>query len=107
MSSFTFKKEKDPENHYDVTDLTMSVGTEDLYDVLDAFEKFLRGAGFIINGRIDLVDDELEQLEAARNEEYFNFKDALEMITESDNAQTRDSLQGMAQAALYQVKEEC
>ena len=34
MSFFTFKKEKDPENDFDVTALTMNVATEDLYDLL-------------------------------------------------------------------------
>lgn len=101
MNFFTFKKEKDPENDFDVTDLTMNVATEDLYDLLGSFENFLKGAGFIISGRLDLIDDEFEESENIRIRDEFNrLYDALAQIAEADNAQTRDSLIGLAQAGL-------
>lgn len=33
---------------------------EDLHQVLEAFEHFLRGSTFVFNGRVDIVDDDVD-----------------------------------------------
>ena len=58
MKNYEFKKYKDPDNKFSITEVTMEVDTECLTDLLESFEDFLRGCGFRINGHLDVVDDD-------------------------------------------------
>jgi len=56
---FTFIKtdsDNTPDEYKNGT-LTMTTDTEDLSDVVQSFEQFLRGCGFFMDGRLDFVDD--------------------------------------------------
>lgn len=50
-----FKKIKDPENHFDVSDLTMEVDAVVLTEIIDEFANFLKGCGYIFDG-LEIVD---------------------------------------------------
>ena len=40
--------------------ITLEVTEDSLTNVVEAFERFLRGAGFVFDGHLDIVDDDLE-----------------------------------------------
>lgn len=61
MAKFIFKKLKDETNRFDTTDVTFEIEADSMGDVIEAFEEFLVGSGFIIDRvkqSIDLVDNE-------------------------------------------------
>lgn len=60
MSKFVFIKNKDSNNEFDTSTVKMESDTEVLGDILEDFENFLRGCGYIINGTIDVVPNENE-----------------------------------------------
>jgi hypothetical protein len=61
MAKFIFKKIKDETNRFDTVDVTFEIEADSMNDVIEAFEEFLVGSGFIIDRvkqSIDLVDNE-------------------------------------------------
>lgn len=46
MPTYKFKKEKDPTNPYDDTDVFIKCETEDLTQLIEAFEDFIGACGF-------------------------------------------------------------
>ena len=70
MSRFNFKyvsesyssEEKwEPQKEEDV--VTHSFSTEDLYEVVQRMEQFLKGAGFVFSGTLEIVPSEAENSE--------------------------------------------
>ena len=60
MSKFTFIKEPDPDNWIEDGDgkLTVEINALELDRILEEFTYFLRGAGFFVDGHLELVYDE-------------------------------------------------
>lgn len=62
MSNYTFKKEKDLSNKFDLTTVTISLeGAEFLGDIVTAFKEFLLACGYAesnIDDYIKLEDEE-------------------------------------------------
>ena len=56
MHSFTYTP--DPTNEYDHRSITVQTQTLDLVKVVESFEDYLRGAGFVFNGHLEIIDDE-------------------------------------------------
>ena len=56
MSRFTFKYESD----WDNTTVKMVADADSLNDALGVFESFLRGAGYVVDGVLDVVPEEDE-----------------------------------------------
>ena len=54
----SIKKSKDPENDFDNYDLEMIINDVDLYEILENFENFLRGCGFVFDGRLIIEEPE-------------------------------------------------
>ena len=57
---FTFIKtdsDNTPDKYRDGT-LTMITDAEDLSDIVQSFEQFLRGCGFVLDGHLDIMEDE-------------------------------------------------
>jgi len=57
MNKFTFTKTKDPENKFDISNVTMEIEAENLRDILEHFEDFLKACGFHIKGYIGVKDE--------------------------------------------------
>lgn len=51
---FFSKSENTTSNH----EITLSFKGEYLYEIIENFEQFLRGCGFVFDGRLDIVPDE-------------------------------------------------
>jgi hypothetical protein len=62
MSKFTFicQEESMPFVHSIQSKKTVEFNAETLNDIMNEFEMFLRGAGFHLNGQLDIVEDECE-----------------------------------------------
>lgn len=58
MPKYIFKKLKDESNKFDTATVEITVETEDLGEVLQAFEEFLKGSGFHFKGSVDISDEE-------------------------------------------------
>jgi hypothetical protein len=59
MTKYKFIKYKDPDNSFDDTNVAVEVEADTLDNILQAFEDFLRGAGFgLTNQTIEAVKDE-------------------------------------------------
>ena len=57
-AKFTFDYTWRDENGEVVSRTRHTTAEETIGEVLDAFELFLRGAGFVFNGKLDFVDEE-------------------------------------------------
>lgn len=58
MSKYTFTCEYvDMTGQPDGSKITLEVQEESLTNVVEAFERFLKGAGFVFDGYLDIVDD--------------------------------------------------
>jgi len=54
----TFTKTKDPTNKFDHIDASITTGSEDIHNVINAFETYLYAAGFRFGGRhLELVPE--------------------------------------------------
>lgn len=65
----TFTKTCDSESYFDstkvsidYTEVTVKTSAEQLTDIISAFEDYLRGCGFHFDGRLELVDDDTDDL---------------------------------------------
>jgi hypothetical protein len=58
MARYTFIKEKDFKNVFDSTKVTVEIDCVSLNEVLEAFEDFLKGSGFILKGKVEIIEDE-------------------------------------------------
>ena len=58
MPKYIFKKLKDENNDFDTTTVELTVESENLGDVVEAFEEFLRGSGFHPRGSLDFIEDD-------------------------------------------------
>lgn len=69
MSKFTFIKEPDPDNWIEDGDgkLTVEINALELDRILEEFTYFLRGAGFFVDGHLEVVYD--EELIAVKDDE--------------------------------------
>lgn len=67
-----FKKTPDPENTFDNSEVTVRMvhGSESLSNVIEEFENFLRGVGFVFKGNLQIVEEEV--YEAVRPDEQEN-----------------------------------
>ena len=45
---------------------------EHIYDVVEQFEMFLRGAGYVFNGTLDFIDDNLQD-DVGHSPAYYDF----------------------------------
>ena len=50
MTTYIFKKERDPENEYDIAEITMKLQAETLPEVIEEFGRFLIACGFSAEG---------------------------------------------------------
>lgn len=50
MPIIKLKKEKDPNNEFDLTEVTMTIEADDLNDICESFRRFLLACGFIQQG---------------------------------------------------------
>ena len=56
---YVFKKIKDENNVFDISDVEITVHDEaNLSDLLEQFERFLQASGFGFEGSIDIVEEE-------------------------------------------------
>ena len=59
MKKYTFQSERDTQNKFDCTNIILTVESDSLEEILQAFEAFLRANTFVLNGvHLDLVEDE-------------------------------------------------
>ena len=58
MITFTQKNEEFNWSDSPNEQITMSTEAEELPKVLEAFERFLRGAGYCFDGHLEILDDE-------------------------------------------------
>ena len=56
-----FIKEPDPDNGYDHTTVIMETTEISLQEILEDFASFLRGCGFVIDGRLEVYNAEEER----------------------------------------------
>lgn len=56
--TYRFIKQRDPANKFDVSVIEHSVDAVSIPDLLEAFEAFLKGCGFVFDGHIDIVEEE-------------------------------------------------
>lgn len=61
MPKFTFICEHEDLNGNDNSRITFELEKDSLFDVVEEFERFLRGSGFVFEGQLDVVDDESEE----------------------------------------------
>lgn len=54
----TFKKEIDYDNPHDLTEIEMKINTLTVSRLVEEFECFLKGCGFVFDGKLDFVEDE-------------------------------------------------
>lgn len=71
---FEFKKTKDLDNRFDITDVSISGESDSLSDIIESFEEFLRACGFVIDGSLDLVY-ESEEWPEYETEEHLSEED--------------------------------
>ena len=56
-----FYKSKDPNNHYDISDVLIQTENDvNLEDLLDTFERFLLAISFVFKGHVQIIEDEDE-----------------------------------------------
>ena len=56
---YTFQSERDVESKYDCTNVILTVESDSLEEILQAFEDFLLANGFSLHDvHLDLVDDD-------------------------------------------------
>lgn len=58
MGKYKFIKEIDEDNKYDNARIEFEVETETWTELLEYFEEFLKGCGYHINGKLDVVGEE-------------------------------------------------
>lgn len=61
-AKYKFEKLKDQDNRHDTMDVSITVETDNLSDLIEAFETFLKAAGFSLAGPIVVEDDREETL---------------------------------------------
>lgn len=66
---YKFVKLKDKNNEYDNIKIKMSVETDTLSDLLEAFSDFLKASGFNFKGEVIIYDEE-EDLAYSENDSY-------------------------------------
>ena len=56
---YTFQSERDTQNNFDCTNIILTVESDSLEEILQAFEDFLLANGFSLHDvHLDLVEDE-------------------------------------------------
>lgn len=56
---YTFQSERDTQNNFDCTNIILTVESDSLEEILQAFEDFLLANGFSLHDvHLDLVDDD-------------------------------------------------
>lgn len=50
MPTFIFKKERNPENEYDIAEIVMKLEAETLTEVIEEFGRFLVASGYSAEG---------------------------------------------------------
>jgi hypothetical protein len=57
---YKFIKTVDPENKFDKTNVIIELphNEQSIDDLLEAFEEFMRGCGFVFDGHLEVVDEE-------------------------------------------------
>lgn len=69
MPNFKFVCEHRDFHTYDIDSKTIvETNKESLYDVIEEFERFLRGAGFVFEGQLDIVNEEAESTNQQHND---------------------------------------
>lgn len=58
MAIYTFKKEPDGTNGYEICTIEYTADITTLEEMIEVFEDFVKGCGFVINGRIDVIEEE-------------------------------------------------
>lgn len=58
MMTFTQKTEAQTWNEIPSEQITITTDAEEMPKVLEAFERFLRGAGYCFNGHLETVEEE-------------------------------------------------
>jgi hypothetical protein len=56
MNIFTYVP--DPENPFDKLTVSITTKGENLEDMCEAFERYLKATGFVFSGKIDIVEEE-------------------------------------------------
>ena len=60
MAKYVLTKERDKGNRFDKTKVVVEVETDGLDDLIEGFQEFLNGCGFVLKGNIELVSEEEE-----------------------------------------------
>ena len=58
MITFTQKSERADWHNQPMETITLTTDAEELPKVLEAFERFLRGAGYVFKGSVTIEEDE-------------------------------------------------
>ncbi len=58
---YIFTKNQDINNKFDHTKVQIESDAETLSEILEAFEYFLKGSGFVFEGHLDIVNDSTEK----------------------------------------------
>jgi ABC-type uncharacterized transport system substrate-binding protein len=58
MKKFIFQSERDKDNNHDVTNVILTVESDNLEEIIEGFEDFLKANGFCFKGYLDFVGDE-------------------------------------------------
>jgi hypothetical protein len=59
MKKYIFQSEIDVENKFDHTSVILTVESDDLEDIIEGFEHFLKSNGFCFGkGHLDIVENE-------------------------------------------------
>lgn len=56
---FKFLKTKDEDNRFDTSNVLVTSDAETLEDILTDFEDFLRGCGYVFDGHLDIIEEDI------------------------------------------------
>lgn len=61
MAKYTFRADPDKDNRFEHTTVVIETNAVGLTEIVEAFENFLRGSGFVFNGYLDIVNNEITE----------------------------------------------
>lgn len=54
----TFSYTPDPDNPHDKNTVSISTNADNLLDLVEAFERYLKATGFVFDGQLDIVKED-------------------------------------------------
>ena len=57
MTKYVFIKHPNPDNEFDNTRIEFTVEGQSIPEIIESFEDFLRGCGFVVSGKLEIVEE--------------------------------------------------